>query len=423
MAILDEFAALEEIRTILASTDRAKLAVAFWGDGAIKRLGLVGSGVQLQILCNLESGACNPNELRKLLGLSNVVLKSHSALHAKVWWTPNAAVLGSSNASTNGLALEHETGSGWHEANVRIDDATTLNSISKWFEKLFNEGHRIEEADLARAEELWKARKRLVLSGVMSASTLFAAFEKAPQNSAWSRVKIAYSSEYISKNISDWLKNKQKQGFYSEGIFIYEGWNKCMFPGDFILDYDFSKNFAKYGGIWKVIDEDVHPEGVRLVVKLERLPVGPVHQFEVSAEEQAELAGIAPAAIKQYGEDSGSALLTLAQAMELIGARASVATDKAFHRAMLGIYEETMSFGYKPTTFRRMVADHGGVEAARRLIRGTATSGFEKLWENGRLDISVEALILRPEWHSLFTDEDREIARKRLKQYNFQVAD
>ena len=68
------------------------------------------------------------------------MLKSHSALHAKVWWTPNAAVLGSSNASTNGLALEHETGSGWHEANVRIDDATTLNSISKWFEKLFNEG-------------------------------------------------------------------------------------------------------------------------------------------------------------------------------------------------------------------------------------------------------------------------------------------
>jgi hypothetical protein len=39
-----------------------------------------------------------------------------------------------------------------------------------------------------------------------------------------------------------------------------------------------------------------------------------------------------------------------------------------------------------------------------------------------RLDLTVEALILAPEWHELFAEPEREIARKRLADYNYKVA-
>jgi hypothetical protein len=42
------------------------------------------------------------------------------------------------------------------------------------------------------------------------------------------------------------------------------------------------------------------------------------------------------------------------------------------------------------------------------------TPGFIFLKEHGRLDLSVEALLLTPEWKGLFTDEDRAIAREKL---------
>ena len=55
-----------------------------------------------------------------------------------------------------------------------------------------------------------------------------------------------------------------------------------------------------------------------------------------------------------------------------------MAQDKAeieyqFHQAMLGIYEEALNdVGYRATRFRQMVNRHGGLEAARRLLRGSA---------------------------------------------------
>ena len=133
MTLLDETAALAAIRMLLADATHARLAVAFWGKGAIERLGLDRPGLTAEILCNLESGACNPNELRRLYDHPRITLRSHPALHAKVWWTSGGAVHGSSNASANGLAVEDEAAGGWHEANVALGlpvDARTYESAA-----------------------------------------------------------------------------------------------------------------------------------------------------------------------------------------------------------------------------------------------------------------------------------------------------
>ena len=67
-----------------------------------------------------------------------------------------------------------------------------------------------------------------------------------------------------------------------------------------------------------------------------------------------------------------------------------------------------------------MVQELGGVEAARRLIsQDTVTAGFGRLWEMGRLDLSVEAFVLKPEYRALFSDEERTRARQLLADLHY----
>ena len=94
--------------------------------------------------------------------------------------------------------------------------------------------------------------------------------------------------------------------------------------------------------------------------------------------------------------------------------------EAEFHRAMLNIYDDAAELGYRPTYFLRMVREHGGVEAARRLLRThEVQDGLTTLWELGRLDISMEALVVQERWQPLFSDAERQAARDRLKEYGY----
>ena len=69
------------------------------------------------------------------------------------------------------------------------------------------------------------------------------------------------------------------------------------------------------------------------------------------------------------------------------------------------------------------MTEKGGVDAARTLIlKDGGTDGFAKLWELGRLDLSVEALVLKDEYRELFTDQEREECTNRLKKYNYKFS-
>ena len=79
--------------------------------------------------------------------------------------------------------------------------------------------------------------------------------------------------------------------------------------------------------------------------------------------------------------------------------------EARFHREMLRLYEEATSFGYYATRYRQMVIRRGGLAAAKRLLSYESV-GFGRLWEEDRLDLSVEALVLREPWRELFTQEE-----------------
>lgn len=69
-----------------------------------------------------------------------------------------------------------------------------------------------------------------------------------------------------------------------------------------------------------------------------------------------------------------------------------------------------------------MLHDRGGLGAAKYLINArTVSDGYTHLYERGRLDLTVEALIAEnPQWHSLFEASEIERARKRLDEYGYQ---
>ena len=97
--------------------------------------------------------------------------------------------------------------------------------------------------------------------------------------------------------------------------------------------------------------------------------------------------------------------------------------EDEFHEAMINIYHRAKREAeYPAPRFIRMVEDIGGVACARKLINATNISnGFAALWERGRLDLTVEAMILETEkYQMLFTEDELTICRKRLKDYNYQ---
>ena len=76
---------------------------------------------------------------------------------------------------------------------------------------------------------------------------------------------------------------------------------------------------------------------------------------------------------------------------------------------------------YNPTRFNQMLARYGGVETAKRLIAnsmatGITSDGFTTLLLCGRLDLTMEHSVCKPEYRELFTaDEIRYCNEKKKK--------
>jgi len=90
--------------------------------------------------------------------------------------------------------------------------------------------------------------------------------------------------------------------------------------------------------------------------------------------------------------------------------------ENRFHLSMINIYEIALArCNYRATRFLQMITEYGGLQTAKRLLHTPGLQyGFEALWECGCLNITMENLILKSHWNELFTDEEKDIARRRL---------
>jgi 5-methylcytosine-specific restriction enzyme A len=91
-----------------------------------------------------------------------------------------------------------------------------------------------------------------------------------------------------------------------------------------------------------------------------------------------------------------------------------LALQNEFQRAT----RECIAIGYHPTRFLQMLGEHGPIATTIELVMGNH-EGFEKLWELRRLDLSVEAIILREPFRRLFSPEVLEQAEQKLRDVGY----
>ncbi len=88
--------------------------------------------------------------------------------------------------------------------------------------------------------------------------------------------------------------------------------------------------------------------------------------------------------------------------------------EREFQRAVSICIDQ---YGYRPSYFLQMLGNYGPVDTAIKLVTAPKFhEGFTRLWKLRRLDLTVEAIILRNPFNQLFTKEVLEKAIKRLKQ-------
>lgn len=77
--------------------------------------------------------------------------------------------------------------------------------------------------------------------------------------------------------------------------------------------------------------------------------------------------------------------------------------------------------GYNANAFFGMLSKDGGLLTAKKLINSHQPSdGYTRLYELGRLDLTVEAVVLKnAHLHNLFAPEELRKARTRLTQYHY----
>ncbi|UFN47759.1 phospholipase D family protein [Roseomonas sp. OT10] len=141
-----------------------RCAVAFWGKGSHSFFESMGARPQdWRVVCNIDLGGTSPDALIELGAPENNRLRHKSGLHTKVYISDQGVIIGSANASDNGIGFDSEgakliEAATFHEPNTPVWQAT-----ANWFEKVFESSHKVDEAavELARARFV-KSRNSMV---------------------------------------------------------------------------------------------------------------------------------------------------------------------------------------------------------------------------------------------------------------------
>ena len=73
-------------------------------------------------------------------------------------------------------------------------------------------------------------------------------------------------------------------------------------------------------------------------------------------------------------------------------------------------------YRYRPSYYLQMLDNYGAMGTAIKLVTAAKFhEGFTKLWEFGRLDLTVEAIMLRSPYRQLFSKEVLDKASERLR--------
>lgn len=215
----------ETLRTAAIEDTPVRLAIAFWGKDAVRRLEL-NRCRDIEIVCNLGMGGTNPHEIRVLVEQGAKVY-ALDTLHAKMGVFGQTGFVGSSNASANGLAMQGEEMAHWDELNVVFTDSATNAQLRCEFEAYkAKAGNPLSQKDqrIDDAIEVWNARRR-DMTGPPRKKSLLDSMKKNPSELQDSQIYVVmYDKMTDAKERKEFDKEKsevQKRGKYYD---CYWGW-------------------------------------------------------------------------------------------------------------------------------------------------------------------------------------------------------
>lgn len=254
---LDGVATTAEVRRLVTSGKPVMAAVAFWGEGVTKSLGITKNS-HVEIVCDVLSGGCNPREIRRLrdvLGPERV--RTADGLHAKVWFTDQEVILGSSNASSNGLALADVERDQRLEANCLVRDKGVHSEVSSWWASVVaKKARKVTEADLEIAGERFRSRRRTrplppfrdLLCGLTNAPDAFRDRDLLIWIGEWGE-----PSERGLEVLNDAVKQ-----YHDESLHFYEHVTNEPPGGSCILDFDARESPPRFAGMWRLLAQPVY---------------------------------------------------------------------------------------------------------------------------------------------------------------------
>ncbi len=131
----------------------------FWGKDARSFLEDAGAGLDnVRIVCDVDMGGCSPDALVELGAPNNGRLRHRPGLHAKVYLSDRGVIVGSANASDNGI--------GFGPAGAKLIEAATYHAprtslwqaAADWFEDLYEGALQVDETAIETARARFVGR-------------------------------------------------------------------------------------------------------------------------------------------------------------------------------------------------------------------------------------------------------------------------
>lgn len=238
----------EAIGQLIRETDKLDCAVAFLGKKAEDILRKFSkAGCRCRCICNLSSGGTNPYAVETLMK-TEIEIKNHPSLHAKVYIGEDYGIVSSANLSANGLGLEADELNGWIEAGYKVTDTKELSQMREWFNDLWNnKAEKIKKKDIENAKNAWNrrriARPRPAIAIGERSNSLLKELKDNPSALLDRNIYLAIYREQYGPEAKEKLQNIKKS--YPINICAYEGWDNLP-ENSFFLDI----YVGPKGGFW-----------------------------------------------------------------------------------------------------------------------------------------------------------------------------
>jgi PLD-like domain len=238
--------ALVWLRERLTAGAAATIAVAFWGSDSIEQLGLNNrdhNSHKLRIVCNLAMGGTNPFEIERLMKLQGILVEQSDRLHGKVYFFDDAVMIGSSNASANGLSFEGNDALGWHEANIVSYDPDVVKSASDWLSGLGS--CEITPSAIEAAKIAW-TKRRQNLSPLGTGQSILGLLRDKSALTGRGVFVVVYQAEMDQDGVH---ALDDAQGRYGPNVDAFQDWPELPF-GTLICFYRGRKGGIKFDSVW-----------------------------------------------------------------------------------------------------------------------------------------------------------------------------